>query len=164
MNNSSSNLANDSEYRRRWMLFILSDGTIEDSREKNWREVAWERIDKIVVHVEGKEHVIEKHPKDHKFFIHFRQAGSEIINNNTNVVERLKTGQQRLVVEKEHKKIHIWTVGVTDGAVCFLVDIDFYTGSIVNTYTDKLSKYKNHIHPRIKDLIKEHKLCWVQGV
>ena len=32
----------DSIYRNRWEEFGLADGTVEDSRIKNWREVGWD--------------------------------------------------------------------------------------------------------------------------
>ena len=151
-------LATDDEYRRRWVLYFLNDGRIEDSRQKNWREVEWEKLDKIVVSIEGKEHVIEKHPKNHKFFLAFRQAGMEVVNHNTNFVEKVN-GVRKLRIEKEYKRIHIWTFGVTDGIDCFLVDIDFYTGTLLRAYQEPLIKYKSHIHPRIKELDRIYKQC-----
>lgn len=126
----------DSEYRRRWEEYHLSDGTIKDSREINWRDVDWTKVVKLVASVEGKRYEIErKGKKTFKFFMRLRWGGKEAQYNE----------------RKEyigHKNINIWTIGWTDGKTCHLQDIDFYTGDLIKKYRTPLKEFKAHIHPK----------------
>jgi len=136
----------DRIYRNHRILFILNDGTIEDSRLKNWREVEWERVQKIVVSIKGTDHVVEPHPRNHKFFLCFRQViDGPMTDDAGKAVYDRSEGQRQLI----RKKRHLWTVGVTDGLICFLVDIDFHSGRKVNQYIRPLKDIRGHIHPRI---------------
>jgi len=130
----------DSEYRNRWEEFYLSDGTIEDSRQKNWREVHWASVEKIVVHIKDKTHEVKNDGKDFKGFLNFRWGGQEAVYAE----DKTYIG---------HKPIKIWTVGWTNGNVCFLTDIDFFTGEVMKHYTAPLEQFKNHLHPDIKDKV-----------
>ena len=124
----------DSEYSNHYCLFILNNGQIEDSRIKNWRHVQWEKLDQIVVRIKGHELVVNKHPRDHKFFLFFRQVGWK---NNVN---------------GEKEQIRLWTVGATDGVRAFLYDVDFHYGTLKSAYDTTLESCNGHIHPRIRVL------------
>lgn len=130
----------DSEYRRRWQEYHLSDGRVFDSRVKNWREVKWEKMEKIVTNIEGNEYSIDnKNKKNFKCFMCFRWGGQEAVFKETGEYEK-------------HIPINIWTVGWTDGEKHYLTDIDFYTGKIIKKYTAPFKEFKNHIHPRIEGI------------
>jgi len=127
----SKKLHLDSEYRNRYIEFHKSDGTIQDSRHINWREVEWNKVVKIVAHLNGNKHEIKNSYKNFKFFMNFRWGGREWIKENGRLVP---------------KEIRIWTIGWTDGEMCYLWDIDFSTGKKVNYYKEKLKVFKGHIH------------------
>ncbi len=130
----------DSEYRRRWQEYHLVDGTVKDSRVVNWRNVEWERVVKIVTYMNGTEHVIDlKDKSGFKFFMCFRWGGQEAQYKDQKYIG--------------HTKVNLWTQGWTNGGMCFLNDVDFYTGKVVKIYKMKLEKLKGHIHPRVKGLI-----------
>lgn len=120
----------DSEYRRRWIEFYLANGTIENSKEKNWRQIQWDKVVKLIVYMEGKKYEVKISHASHKFFLNFRWGGREKINN-------------------EFKQINIWTVGWSDGERAFLIDIDFFTGNLVKKYVAPLYQFKQHIHPSV---------------
>jgi len=130
----------DSEYRNRWEEFCLIDGTIEDSRLKNWRDVAWGDVIQITVHMIGHTHVVDCKVPDFKAFMNFRWGGQEAIFADDG----------RYV---GHAPIKIWTVGWTDGKDCFLKDVDFYTGKLIKNYVASLSQFINHLHPAVRDRV-----------
>lgn len=132
----------DNEYRRKYCLFFLNNGVIEDTRVKNWREVEWEKVNKILVSIRGNEVTISPHPTNHKFFLFFRQWGIQTVYED--FADRIGT----------RDFIRLWTVGVTDGKECFLYDIDFHTGKVKRVYNEPLPNHTGHIHPRIKTLDK----------
>ena len=127
----------DSEYRNRWIEFHLADGTIEDSRLKNWRHVAWGQVIRIVAYLVGNVHEVGCADSRFKAFMNFRWGGQEPTYDS----DGKYIG---------HKKIHIWTIGWTDGLDCFLKDIDFHTGQLVKEYVSPFSRFKAHLHPNIK--------------
>lgn len=124
------NLALDSEYRKRWQLFHLADGTVKDSREVNWRHVEWEKVIKIEVYILDKVHSVNCNNPNFQFFLNLRHAG---------------------LTWKDNKKVKIneWCIGWTDGIRAFLKDIDFFTGNIVKEYVVPLVQLRKHIHPRV---------------
>lgn len=126
----------DSEYRRRYQEFHLADGTVEDSRKINWRDVKWEDVTKIVTFMNKKTHVMEITDENFKCYMCFRWAGREAIYDE----------KQKFI---RHDPINIWTTGWTDGKNHFLTDIDFYTGDVIKKYTNPLKDFRAHIHPRI---------------
>lgn len=130
----------DSEYRNRWEEFFLVNGTVEDSRLKNWREVAWKDVIQISVYILKHVHVVDCKGAGFKAFMNFRWGGQEAIYADN--------GQY-----VGHKDIKIWTVGWTDGNDCFLKDIDFYTGGLIKNYVAPLAQFKGHLHPHIKDKV-----------
>lgn len=125
----------DSEYRKRYQEFHLVDGTIEDSRQINWRDVKWDEVTKIVTFMNKKIHVMETESEDFKCFMCFRWAGREAIYE-----------EQKFI---RHQLINIWTVGWTDGKNHYLTDIDFYSGNVVKKYTTPLKEFRAHVHPTI---------------
>lgn len=127
----------DSEYRNRWEEFYLANGTVEDSRLKNWREVAWSQVVQISAYILDQVHIVNCTGLNFKAFMNFRWGGQESIYD--------KDGKYA-----GHKKIHIWTIGWTDGRSCFLKDIDFYTGQLIKEYITSFSQFKVHLHPDIK--------------
>ena len=129
----------DSIYRNRWEEFGLADGTVEDSRIKNWREVAWDQVIWITVFMNGHVHTINYQTSGFRAFMNFRWGGSEIVFDKSGNGIR--------------KPIDIWTIGWTDGQKCYLKDIDFQTGKMIKTYTAPLSQFKAHIHPVVKSRI-----------
>lgn len=125
----------DAEYRRRWQEFYLADGTVKDSRQINWRRVEWEKVVKIVTHIEGQHHAVDARESNFLFFLCFRWAGS---------TPRYKLGK---CVGRD--PIRIWTVGWSDGARAFLADLDFKTGTMLKKYISPLKDHFDHIHPRV---------------
>lgn len=127
----------DSEYRDRWEEFYLKDGTVEDSRLKNWRDVAWNDVIKITVYIKNCVHTVNSIGPGFKAFMNFRWGGMEAIFD--------EEGKYL-----EHRAIKIWTVGWTDGEKCFLKDIDFYTGVLIKNYVTSLEQFKMHLHPDVR--------------
>ena len=123
----------DSMYRERWEEFYLANGTVEDSRIKNWREVQWNRVVRIVVHIRNHSYSINCKHDMFKFFLNFRWSGQ---------IAQYKKG-----IFDGYKKLNLWTVGWTNGINCFLTDIDFYTGKVVKQYVRPLVEFRAHIHP-----------------
>lgn len=130
----------DSEYRDRWVEFHLVDGSVEDSRLKNWRQVAWEQVIRIEIHMIGKVHQVDCKALGFRAFMNFRWGGREATFD--------KKGKYA-----GHREIRIWTIGWTDGRSCFLKDIDFYTGNFIKGYIAPLSQFACHLHPAIKDKV-----------
>ena len=128
----------DSEYKNRYQLFKLADGTVEDSRVKNWRQVEWEKVIEIITHLNGKEYCTTGAEKQsfHGFMI-FRWEGQQ--------GQRDEQGKPA-----GYTSIKIWTVGWTDGENCYLTNFNFKSGQILNSYVAPLNKYKKHVHPRLK--------------
>lgn len=126
----------DSEYRNRWEEFCLHDGTVEDSRLKNWREVAWDKVVCIEAHLLEHVHIVNCSGPHFRAFMNFRWGGQEAVFD--------KEGKYI-----EHKAIKIWTIGWTDGKSCFLKDIDFYTGNLLKEYKTPLQQFKGHLHPAV---------------
>lgn len=144
----------DSEYKNHKILFLLNDGRIEDSRLKNWREIEWEKVQRLIVSIKGVDHIIEPHPRGHQFFLCFRQVIDAPLTDTIGRVVVDRSEGQRKAMRIKH---HLWTVGVTDGKTCFLVDIDFHTGRKVNEYVRPLASLLSHIHPRIVALNQLHR-------
>lgn len=126
----------DSEYRNRWIIFHLEDGTTEDSRLKNWRDVEWQDVIGLEVFLLGHTYYVNYNGPGFKAFMNFRWGGQEAVYEDSKYVG--------------HKTIKIWTVGWTDGEECFLRDIDFYTGKLLKTYRTSLAQFKEHLHPNIR--------------
>jgi hypothetical protein len=125
----------DSEYRKKFQLYHLATGEIADSRKVNWRQVEWEKVIQIDTKIRNNINVVFcKDKPNFKFFLNFRWAGREALGN------------------KKYKEIRIWTVGWSDGKMCYLEDYDFKMGYKIKSYVDPLSNYKGHIHPRIINL------------
>ena len=127
----------DSEYRRRWETFTLEDGTVEDSRVKNWRDVEWEKVKEIQVSIEGKTHSLSSEGKENfKGFLNFRYFRKSVeLGNNLKF--------------KGQKIIQWWVIGWTDGINCFLHSFDFYTGEKVKECTMPIEAVSGHIHSRL---------------
>jgi hypothetical protein len=128
----------DSEYRGRHEEFFLEDGSVEDSRVKNWRDVEWDKVVRILVHVkDGRAHeFLSKNKPGFKGFMNFRWGGAIAQYNE----------------EKEFigmKDVKVWTVGWTDGEKHYLKDIDFHSGDIIKEYEAPFEEFKNHVHPLI---------------
>lgn len=130
----------DSEYRGRWIEFHLVDGTVEDSRLKNWRQVAWDQVVSISAHLLGHVYEVDNKAPSFKAFMNFRWAGQEA-----------RYGEDGEYIG--HRSIKIWTIGWTDGEDCFLKDIDFYTGHLIAGYVAPLSQFKGHLHPLVKNRV-----------
>lgn len=131
----------DSEYRDRWVEFRMEDGTIEDSRLKNWRHVAWSKVTGLSVHICGNVHDMDDQSSGFRAFMNFRWGGQEALFNDAGKY----TG---------HRPIKIWTIGWTDGFFCYLKDIDFYTGKFTKGYKAPLWQFSKHVHPDVKDKVK----------
>jgi hypothetical protein len=130
----------DSEYRDRWEEFYLSDGRVEDSRLKNWREVEWEKVKKIAVHLRDKTHIFTDQQPGFKFFMNFRCGGREARHDEKGKFMGFKP-------------INTWVVGWTDGKACFLTEMDFKGGHVIKRFTMPLGELQNHIHPRLKEKV-----------
>lgn len=130
----------DSEYRDRWEIFHLSDGTVEDSRQKNWREVAWDMVIEIEVHMLGNTYKVDNSGSGFRAFMNFRWGGYGCMLDEHNK-------------PMKREPINIWTVGWTDGEECFLKDIDAATGKFIKNYKTPLFYFKAHLHPAIKQKV-----------
>lgn len=131
----------DSIYKNKWELFYLDDGTVEDSREKNWRDVAWGRVIRIEAHVRKRVHSIAKGDcPGFKAFMHFRWAGF------TSTADKL--GRYKI-----RKRIDMWSIGWTDGKTCFYKCIDFKSGELVNENCGPISCFAEHVHPDVKEKV-----------
>jgi hypothetical protein len=128
----------DSEYKDRYELYHLLDNTTKDSRKINWRNIEWEKLEKIEFLIHGKIHQIDKsNKKNFKFFMRFRWGGRE--------------AQYDIDGKFTHyKQINTWTFGWSDGKKAYLSDFDFKTGFHLKDYEMELMRLKTHIHPRVK--------------
>src|SRR6056297_719670 len=125
----------DNIYRKRYQEYVLSTGEIADSRKINWRHVEWEKVISIRTYLRGNMFEVSCfHKPDFKFFMNFRWAGREALGN------------------KKYKELKIWTVGYSDGSICYLTDYDFKMGNFIKEYKMSLRELKGHIHPRIINL------------
>ena len=132
-------LALDSEYRRRWELFYLADGTVRDSRLLNWRQVEWDRVVKIEVYIRDQKHVVTCEDPRFLFFLNFRTKAL------------LNIPQPGGSYKKE---VHnTWVVGWTDGVTCYLKEIGFVLGNLVREYKYPLQSIPGHVHPRVQSLV-----------
>lgn len=129
----------DSMYKNRWEEFHLIDGAIEDSRLINWRNVEWDKVVKIVVHLRKNTYEVDNTGPGFRAFMNFRWGGAEAMHD--------KKGKYL-----GHKKIHIWTIGWTDGVTCFQKNLDFKTCQLINECEDPIQKFVGHIHPAVKHL------------
>lgn len=130
----------DKEYRDRWIEFHLVNGKIEDSRFKNWRQVAWDQVVCIIAYLKKHVHKVDCTGHSFKAFMNFRWGGMEPVYNQSGKY----TG---------HQPIRIWTIGWTDGLTCFLKDIDFYTGRLIKNYQVPLSQFQKHLHPDVTEKV-----------
>ncbi len=131
----------DSEYRRKFELFELDNGIIEDSRLKNWRDVKWNKVIKITVSIDEKINYLTNKDKNGFIgFFNFRTFGKEAQYNK----EKKYTG---------HKIIQEWVIGWTDGITAYLTAIDFYTGDISREFEMTIKQLKGHIHPDIMPMV-----------
>jgi hypothetical protein len=134
-----SKLHLDSEYRNRWEEFHLADGTIMDSRQINWREVAWDQVVKITAHLRGNVYEVDNSGPGFRAFMNFRWAGMEAqYDKNKKYMG--------------HKKINSWVIGWTDGVLCFQKNIDFKTGLLIEECRSPIQQFIGHIHPAVKHL------------
>jgi len=127
----------DSEYRNRWIEFYLANGTVEDSRLKNWRQVAWDQVVFLSAYLLNYVHTVDCKGSGFKAFMNFRWGGREALYDSSGKYT-------------SHRPIKIWTIGWTDGENCFLKDIDFYTGKLIKKYIVPLKQFAHHLHPAIK--------------
>jgi hypothetical protein len=130
----------DNEYKNRWEEFYLIDGTIEDSRQKNWRDVAWDKVIKIKAHLNGNVHTINNSGPGFLAFMNFRWGGCKATYN--------KSGKYI-----GHKPIHIWVIGWTDGKICFQKNIDFRTGQLIDECESPIEMFADHVHPAVRDKV-----------
>lgn len=126
----------DSEYKNRWEEFYLANGTIEDSRLKNWRDVAWNEVVKIVAYVHGHAYKVDCLGPGFKAFMNFRWLGMEA-----------QYDEHRKYIG--HKKVNIWTIGWTDGVTCFQKNIDFKTGLFIDERESPIAEFIGHVHPAV---------------
>ena len=127
----------DKEYKNRYTEFYLKSGIVLSSRDIYWRDVNWEEVVAIKVHIRHKTYRIDKTNKTKfEFFMNFRSTG-QISKYNENTKKWDST------------PIRTWTVGFCDGEHCFLSEIDFITGELVREYIQPVSKLMKHVHPRV---------------
>lgn len=130
----------DSEYRNKWEEFVLEDGTVENSRLKNWRDVAWEKVVKIRAHLGDYTYVSDNSGQGFLAFMNFRWGGSNPAYNSKGEY----TG---------HIPLDIWTIGWTDGKNCFLMDLDVPTGKLLKNYVAPLFQFVSHVHPNVRGIV-----------
>lgn len=116
-------------YRNRWQEYHTKD-IVYDSRKTYWRDVEWEKVERIVTCLAGKKYVLENNNPDFKFFVVYRFGGHVFIGT-------------------KKKSIIEWAVGWSNGKSCFMTDYDVITGGVLRQYTVPIEKVKNHIHPRV---------------
>jgi hypothetical protein len=117
----------DSEFRARYKIFELSDGTFFDSREIYWRNIPkWEEVVKITIYIRDKVHVFDK-PGD-GFLILTHQY------MNPNYIE--------------------WCCGYIKGKTAHLTNIDFQSGEIAKEFKERVVDVKGHVHDNLKKKLK----------
>jgi len=119
-----------SEFRDRYILFHMADGTTLDSRLINWRRVDWPCVVKLDARLRGRTTVVDCNHLGFKFFLNFK-------------VNR---------IEGPTSFVH-WVIGWTDGEIAHLTAINFKTGKVAATYTQPLSHMEGHIHPRCQGTV-----------
>ena len=109
--NSASNTPTarhlDIEYRRRWETYTTPD-QVYDSRQINWRDVPWKDVTKLQASVRDHEYTVDNTGPKFKSFIRWRWGGFDA-----------------------GRTINTWCIGWTDGKTCFMKEIDFKTGDMV---------------------------------
>jgi hypothetical protein len=130
----------DNEYKNSWEEFYLDDGTVEDSRLKNWRDVAWDKVVKIEAHLNGHTHTVDNSGPGFIAFMNFRWGGSEATFD--------KLGKYT-----GHKPINIWVIGWTDGETCFQKNIEFSTGELIGEFESPIKYFVGHIHPDVESKV-----------
>jgi len=120
----------DNIYRNRWQEYDLADGQKFDSREIYWRQLPWEQVIAITTFIKNKKYLTHCNQPDFKFFVVYRWAGQEWLNN------------------VKHK-IAEWAVGWSNGTQSFMTDISFKTGEIIRQYVVDNTEIAGHIHPRV---------------
>ena len=125
----------DSEYRRRWMEFAHADGTVDDSRKVNWKQIRWNDLIELRVFMNGQTHKVTAIDNNFKFFITFRCGGR---------TDTYKDGKYA-----GSNPINEWVIGWSDGENVFLKYIDFYTGNLLKETVESLKNHKIHLHPTI---------------
>lgn len=130
-----STLHLDSMYKNRWEEFYLNDGIIKDSRQINWRNVEWDKVIKIVAHLKKSTFVVDNKGSGFRAFMNFRWGGAEAMYEKGKYLG--------------HKKIHVWTIGWTDGVTCFLKNIDFKTCQLIDECVSPIGVFVGHVHPAV---------------
>jgi hypothetical protein len=126
----------DKEYRQRYQLFYLEDGTVEDSREKNWRDVAWDKVERIMIIVREKKYEFyHKDKPGFKGYMNLRFKSGTV---------KIRPGQK-----PEGKITNSWAVGWTDGEKVYLEEFDFFTGDKLGECIDPIEERIKHVHPAI---------------
>ena len=116
-------------YRNRWQEYHTNDA-VYDSRSTYWRDVEWEKVEKIITVLSGKKYVLNNNYPGFKFFVVYRFGGHEFVN-------------------KKKKQIIEWAVGWSDGKECFMNRYDVITGKLLEQYIAPVEQIKNHVHPRV---------------
>ena len=112
----------DSEYRRRWETYITPT-KIYDSRIVNWHDIPWSELTELRASMEGHEYIVDNSDPAFKGFIRWRWGGF------------LQGGKE---------KIDIWCIGWHDGITCYMQEIQFKDGSMVEA-NYPLEEFKNHL-------------------
>ena len=113
----------DSIYRRRWELY-MTPNAVYDSREVNWKDIPRNEVTRLEAHVNGCHYLVE--PGDgFQSFIKWRWGGQEWIDGKL-------------------YKINKWCIGYHNGTTCFMKEIEFKDGSMIEKEYP-LEEFKNHL-------------------
>ena len=113
----------DDEYRARYKIFELADGTYYDSREIYWRNIPkFDEVVKITIHIRDEVHV-------------FKNAHDGFVILSHRYVNPTYTE---------------WCCGFIKGKEVHLTNLNFKTGKKEKDYKEKRETMNAHIHPLLK--------------
>ena len=124
-----------SEFRDRYILFHLADGSVRDSRLINWRRVEWEKVIKLEARLRGHAHIVDCSGPGFQFFLNFKTV-------------QIGKGPDLATIRRL-----FWEIGWTNGDSCFMHRINFKTGLLEHRYRIRLTQIPGHIHPRVQGMV-----------
>ena len=132
----------DSEFRNRYRLYHMADGSVRDSRLINWRRIDWDRVIKIELFMHNMTYTFGIEEPGFQFFLNMK---SYEYNPQTK-----KDGK----VIKDCRRSVSWINGWSDGKTAHLTEVDGKTCQVIRKYTKPLKDMESHVHPNCKHMVK----------
>lgn len=124
-----------SEFRNRFLLFHMADGSRRDSRQVNWRRVEWPQVVSLEARIRNCKHVVHCRHVTFQFFMFHQSAQWD--------ADRFGNPRKR----------RFWNIGWTDGEYAYMKEIDFKTGMLHREYKQPLLELASHIHPKVQGTV-----------